>query len=185
MRYTAEHLDFLREQYPKLKLPSLTAAFNAAFALSQSKEKIKSATKRYKIRSGRSGEFVKGHLPKGCAFRPIGFEIIRRGYIEVKVDAPCPRTGYSPSYRLKHRMVWEQLHGPIPEGHIVCFLDCNRANCEPDNLVLLTQRQHSNLWGLGYNEAPAEIRATLLILAKIKARRTEYFASDGIKNGTI
>ena len=30
--------------------------------------------------------------------------------------------------------VWEQEHGPVPDGHAIVQLDGDPANCDPDNL---------------------------------------------------
>lgn len=57
-----------------------------------------------------------------------GDEIIDRGYTRVYSDG---------KWLLKQRVLWEQKHGPIPEGHIICFLDGDRGNLSEDNLVCL------------------------------------------------
>jgi hypothetical protein len=33
-----------------------------------------------------------------------------------------------------HRIVWQDIHGPIPAGWRVSFKDGNKSNCAPDNL---------------------------------------------------
>lgn len=47
-----------------------------------------------------------------------------------------------------HRAVWERVHGPIPRGYEVHHADHNRANNQPDNLVLLEGRAHGRHHGL-------------------------------------
>ncbi len=40
------------------------------------------------------------------------------------------------------RFNWVKHFGPIPEGYIVGFRNGDSLNCEPDNLILLTEDQH-------------------------------------------
>lgn len=44
-----------------------------------------------------------------------------------------------------HRMVWESIHGPVPDGYHVHHKDGNRANNQPDNLELLEGSEHLSL----------------------------------------
>jgi hypothetical protein len=76
--------------------------------------------------------FKKGNLPKN--HRPVGSERIvkKGGYIEVKTAEPK-------TWRLKHRIVWEQNNGPIPKGANIQFRDGNPQNCSIDNLYLITR----------------------------------------------
>lgn len=39
---------------------------------------------------------------------------------------------------LKHRLIYEQIHGKIPENHKIVFADCNKRNFDPDNLILVS-----------------------------------------------
>lgn len=41
-----------------------------------------------------------------------------------------------------HRMLWEALVGPIPEGYVIAHLDNNGQNNSPDNLALMTDLGH-------------------------------------------
>lgn len=42
---------------------------------------------------------------------------------------------------LKHRYVWKQHHGEIPQGMCVAFRDGNRQNCDISNLMLITEAE--------------------------------------------
>ncbi|MDO5770224.1 MAG: HNH endonuclease signature motif containing protein [Psychrobacter sp.] len=71
--------------------------------------------------------FKKGNLPHNC--KPVGHEYTTNdGYIMIKVSEAA-------GFKLKHRHVWEQAHGPIPERHVIRFLDGDRSNCTLDNLI--------------------------------------------------
>ena len=76
-----------------------------------------------------SGCFPKGHTPAN--YRPVGSERIDvDGYLYVKVEDP--RT-----WKLKHRLVWEEHHGPIPAGMNIMFRDGNKLNCDISNLEMV------------------------------------------------
>lgn len=64
-------------------------------------------------------------------YRPIGSTGIRDGYLVVKVTDnaelyPAKR------WQAVHRLVWEAAHGPIPEGHVVCFLPGRATTVEAE-----------------------------------------------------
>lgn len=46
---------------------------------------------------------------------------------------------------LKHRYVWEQHHGPIPEGYEVHHIDHNTHNNDISNLSLMRVHEHRSL----------------------------------------
>lgn len=63
--------------------------------------------------------------------REIGTERTHAdGYVYLRIESGCV---------LKHRHVWEQTHGPVPDGYVIVFIDGNRQNCSLDNLQLLSR----------------------------------------------
>ena len=75
--------------------------------------------------------FRKGHMPTN--HREVGSERINiYGYIEVKVAEPNV-------WRQKHRLVWEQEHGPIPEGYNIQFRNGDRQDLRICNLYLISR----------------------------------------------
>jgi hypothetical protein len=52
------------------------------------------------------------------------------GYVYLRTEEGCV---------LKHRHVWEQVHGPVPDGYVIVFIDGNRQNCSLDNLQLISR----------------------------------------------
>ena len=76
--------------------------------------------------------------------REVGSERVNAdGYIEIKVAEPS-------KWRLKHRYVWEQAHGPIPPSHNVQFRDHNPLDCRLENLYLISKaaqlKTENSLW---------------------------------------
>jgi hypothetical protein len=53
--------------------------------------------------------------------------------------------GYISSGVAAHRVAYENVHGPIPTGHIVHHTCGNRACVNPDHLVPLTRSKHARL----------------------------------------
>lgn len=75
---------------------------------------------------GRSAETRFKPGQRGSNWRPVGsYRINSEGYLDLKVSD----TGYPPrDWKGVHRIVWEQAHGPAPEGHVVVFKPGQRTN---------------------------------------------------------
>lgn len=172
--YTEEQKNFVRQNAKGVRTEELTAMFNARFKTNVTVTKMLSLRYRLGARSGligstgpNAGSFKKGHTPfnKGKRreeyvskesieksrqtqfkpghvpynTRPVGSERLDAdGYIRVKTAEP--RT-----WTLKHRLIWEKEHGPIPKGQFVTFLDGNKLNCSIDNLYLITKAENALL----------------------------------------
>lgn len=77
--------------------------------------------------------FKKGSIPHNK--KPIGTEVINDdGYIMVKVAEPN-------RWRLKHRIIWEQVKGAIPKGFNVQFKNHNPQDCRIENLYLISKAE--------------------------------------------
>jgi hypothetical protein len=93
---------------------------------------------------------MKGWQPEGCQatqfkkgemhgaaqhnYVPVGsYRISKDGYLEQKTNDDHP----TPARRWVgvHRLVWEAAHGPVPRGHVVCFLP-GRKSSEVDRITL-------------------------------------------------
>lgn len=75
--------------------------------------------------------FKKGHINGNK--RAIGSERVNvYGYIEIKVAEPN-------RWRLKHRLIWEQVNGEIPKGYNVQFKNHNPQDCRIENLYLISR----------------------------------------------
>ena len=121
------------------------------------------------MEASRRTQFKKGELhdrPDGW-FKPIGFErLSKEGYIEVKVRDGLQETP-NKNYVAKHRYIWEQLHGPVPEGHYIVFADGDKTNLDPDNLVAVPRVAWGPMMkrGAEYNDKEtleAQVRITEL-----------------------
>ena len=83
----------------------------------------------YNANSART-QFKKGTQPLNTKY--AGHERLAEGYILISVNQTNPHTGFERRYVLKHKWLWEQVHGPVPAG---MALKCkgDRLNTEPSN----------------------------------------------------
>jgi hypothetical protein len=183
--FTAEQHTWIEAQYKKHCIKDLTAIFNCTFNCSMTVSQIRSFTRNHKIKSGRTGQFnpgqtawndgmkgwdaggeshkarfKKGHIPLNQ--KPVGSERIdtKEGYVMVKVADPN-------TWRLKHIVEWEKVNGKIPDDHVLWFIDNDRTNCSPDNLMLATKGQHAVANKLGLGNADAQSKETVKLLAQL------------------
>lgn len=177
-----------------------------------SAEKLHSLRKREGCKTGRTGHFAKGAAPwskgkklpfnagsartqfkKGCPrggtaakiYKPIGSEQVRDGYLVRKIHDGFPMQS---RWRAVHILNWEQLHGPMPRGMALkCKSD--RANPDPSNWEMVPRSmlpRLNNRWGRNYDEAPAELKPTIMAVAKLensvserRKQLTAYQRSEG------
>ncbi|PRE20326.1 HNH endonuclease signature motif containing protein [Burkholderia multivorans] len=84
----------------------------------------------------RRTQFKKGQM-HGAAqqnYVPIGsLRLSKDGYLEQKVtdDHPVPARRWVGV----HRLIWEAANGPVPDGHVVCFLP-GRRSAELEKITL-------------------------------------------------
>ena len=207
--YTKEQLDWLRGHYPLLSAAELASTFNDLFGQTRTNSAIKATLGREKILSGRTGRiekgavswnkgkrgymganttsFKKGNRPHNTQY--LGHERASKdGYIEISIAETNPHTGYERRYKCKHVWLWEQTNGPIPKSHAVIFRDGNNRNFGEDNLLLVTRAELLCLNLHRYHEQPAELKPSILALAKVEAvagfRSRGRVPGAGRKKGT-
>lgn len=117
------------------------------------------------------GWFRKGHIPHTA--RGAGHESIdpKDGYVWMIVNERNPNTGAATRRVMKHKWLWEQANGPVPDGHALKCLDGNRQNIDPTNWIAVPRALLPRLngrFGRDYDNAPAEIKPTLLAIAKLE-----------------
>ena len=154
-RYTKEELDFIRKVTPGRHYHEIVEMFNKKFDFQINTKKLKETLKNHRISTGLTGRFEKGHTPynKGKKFPGTGNKaafkkgnvpsnrmnvgedaISSDGYIKTKIADPNV-------WEFKHKLIWKEKNGPIPEGHSVIFADGNRMNLDIDNLLLVSKAE--------------------------------------------
>ncbi len=213
-KWTEEELQFLRQYVLSHSWKETTEEFNRRFGCSLSACAVRSAGKRFKIKTGRTGYFSKGHEPENkgkkmapevyekCAptmfkkgqasmnHKPVGSISVRsshgnRPYLYEKVAEPN-------IWRLKHVLEWEKHNGPVPKGKIIIFADGDTMNTDISNLVMISQAQNAvmnrrSLHGCDkeHTEAAANVAALKIQISKRKKRLKKAKVLDGGEEGCI
>ncbi len=188
-----------------LPISEYAAAFAVRFGRDVSATNLHALRKRKGWKTGRTGHFAKGEAPhnKGVpcppgvggrhpnarrnqfrkgdlphTFRGAGHERIddKDGYVVMIVAETNPWTGAATRPVLKHRYLWEQVNGPLPDGHCLKCLDGDKTNTDPENWEAIPRALLPRLNGgrgktlVAYDEAPSELKPTILACARLHHR---------------
>ena len=160
---------------------------------------INALCKRQGWMTGRTGYFTKGTTPHnkghrmapevrarcaGTMFRkgnksgraeamekPLGYErLTPEGYIQRKVNNDRP---FNRRWKLVHRINWEAVNGPVPNGYALKCRDGNKANVAAENWEAIPRallpRLAGGRWGrMPYDHAEPEVRPAILAIARIE-----------------
>jgi len=183
IKYTDEMLMFLR-QHEETPRSELALKFNEKFGSNISVDSIKAKCFRMGLKTGRTGLFAQGHkawneglkgfmganttsFKKGnlpLNHKPVGHERITvDGYVEIKTAEPNV-------FKLKHRMIWEKVHGEIPKDHVVVFKNMDKEDCRIENLMLISRAELVRLNQSYRSLATPETNETCILMAKIKTK---------------
>lgn len=157
-KWTNEEKEYLTQIYKKNDYDTILKMMNDKFECSFNRNQIISFMRRNKLKSEaikNNGRFSKGMTPwnKGLSYMPnnketrfqkgniphchreVGSErIIRDGYIEIKVAEPN-------KWDLKHRVIYKEHYGEIPDGYNIIFADGNKMNFDIDNLIAVSKSE--------------------------------------------
>ena len=188
--YSPEMIAFLAAHYPVGPVSSWMAKFNETFGTNKSKGALTGSCKRFGIKSGRNGQFKKGHIShnKGKSFplrgraketafggcrsnkpdnrKPIGSTRVcsKDGYLLVKVSDPSV-------WRHAHVVLWEKHNGQIPDNHVIRFYDSSPEKIKAptlDNLFMVSRSVHARLTQMKLSKMPMEHKETAILIAKIE-----------------
>lgn len=124
------------------------------------------------IEAGKATRFKKGIMPPN-GIQPIGTERVDRdGYTWVKVASRKrdPRSAHD-NWVEKHRLVYEEHNGTIPEGCCVAFADHDKGNFDPANLVAVPRRLWATISRLGVGYHDRETLESCVALAELVQAR--------------
>lgn len=188
-KYSKEEHEFLRTFIPGHTYKEIVAEYNKRFDEPITESRVKAYMANHKINNGLTGRFKKGQIPfnkgkkgvcaKGCEktwftkghlphnTKPVGYErITKDGYIEVKIKMRPSSPDCNDNFKAKHHIVWEEVHGPIPKGYKITFLDGNKQNCSLDNLALITCAEHLQVTRRGLRSKNPRLTETGILIAK-------------------
>ncbi|MEB8418472.1 HNH endonuclease [Enterococcus casseliflavus] len=203
--FNDEQIRFIENNAEGTSNEALTGLINSKFGTNFTSKQIKGWKKNHKVSSGLTGYFEKGHVPinkgtKGMfnvggnktSFKKgkpaqnhklVGTERIdRNGYMIVKVQDNGP---WHKRWCPKHKVEWEKVNGPIPEGHVLIFLDGNKQNITMENLKLITQAQNLQLnrkqWRFEIPEATLAGVQLTQIQSKVENHKKAYTVPASVK----
>ena len=189
MKYTKEHLDFLRK-HEMMSRKELAKIFNSTFCTSASRKAIAQRCRKLGLVCPYDGRFKKGCIPankgtkglKGAnktSFKPgnipsnvkvIGSISYREDknsytYMHIKIAEPN-------RWQMLHVYIWEQKHGKVPAGHCVITKDKNPLNVSLDNLMLVTRSELARL-NQRYTSISPKLKETAVNVIRLQTKVKE------------
>lgn len=127
--YTDEQKQYVKDNINGHSYKELTAMFNKEFKLKLTCGQITGLIGHLNLHNLRDRQIL------GFKRADIGSELTDgNGFIRIKVKDPDV-------WEYKHKVVWEAVNGPVPEGYCLIFADKNKENCSFDNLILVSAKQ--------------------------------------------
>lgn len=162
--WTEEEKKIIYDNYKILQKKDIVIKLKEELGVERSVMNLKCFYHKFKLNSGMTGYFEKGCTPpnkgkkmspeqyakcKATMFKkgstpkntlPVGSEVYQNrdrksgktSYWYVKVAEPNV-------WEPKHRLLWESVYGPIPEGANIMFLDGDTNNICIENLRMITK----------------------------------------------
>lgn len=187
-KYSQEIYDFIAENVYGKSDKQLHEMLVDKFGDVMSVEKLHAFKKNNHLRNERDGRFKAGNVPytkgkkwndflspeaqeaskKTCYkkgniphnYVPVGSIRTVMGYLQEKVADPDV-------WKWKHRIVYEQHYGPIPEGKLICFKDGNTKNLDPENLMLMTNEENLEINHRKLRSGSRELTETGIMIARV------------------
>lgn len=195
--FPKEVVKYINKNYIGVGPKEMAKRLNKKFGKEYTRSQLKGFYRNHNLNSGLTGQFEKGHIPKNgfqpgqvpagsvkyrfkkghkpINWRPVGSERVNvDGYIEVKTEEPNV-------WKLKQKVVWEAVNGPVPYGFKLIFLDGNKENVSIKNLEIVSNDEmlEMNRKGLRYDDP--EFTKTGILIAKVN--RSAAKLQKGKENG--
>jgi len=187
--WTKAQRAWVKNSYKQMRHDVMPEPFFKAFGEHRTSAQFRSLINNQGFVSGRVTRFQKGGVPfnkgtkglmkanagtfkKGNVSaneRPLGFERISKdGYIEIKVPGKNRHTGYDGHFVFKHKYLWEKVHGAVPKGMAVTFIDGDKQNICIENLELITRAEVLQMNRHGINDLPKALLPVMRAIAKLE-----------------
>ena len=206
-RWPQGMFEYIRDNSWGVSSQAMADMVNEKFGTDFTAQRMKCFRAKYKIRSGETGWFRKGHSPgnKGrkqseyCT--PEAIEASRKHQFKKGQKPPNQlpvgsirrnKHGYLirkkqmegtqwERWEFLHRAVWEEHNGPVPDGMAVIFKDGNRQNCSIDNLMLISRAELATMVKKGLISEDPELTETGLAMVRLmqKARDLKKRGREG------
>jgi hypothetical protein len=124
------------------------------------------------IERTKATRFSKGNRPVTC--KKVGYERISKdGYIQIKVGEGRRQ------FKLKHRVIWAQHQGSIPDGYNVQFKDGNPQNCHIENLYLISRSEQMKNENSFHARYPEEVQKLIQLKGALKRQINKINKENG------
>lgn len=141
LRYSPELRAFIAENYYGTSTKALIDLIETQFGIKLTEGQLRQYGHRHGLKTGNTGKF---------GTRPAWNKGLSNPHGPTKVSPEGSLIFSSGRYHIKHgdkwveysRYLWEQAHGPIPEGHIIEYRDRNSRNCVLENLRMVDKETH-------------------------------------------
>ena len=162
--WTEAEKKIIYDNYKTLQKKDIVIKLKEELGVERSVMNIKCFYHKFKLNSGMTGYFEKGCTPpnKGKKLSPEMYEklkatMFKKGYkpkntlpvgseVYQNRDSKSGKLSYwyvkiaEPNvWKPKHRLLWESVNGPIPEGAKIMFLDGDTNNICIENLRMITK----------------------------------------------
>jgi len=184
--FPKEITEFILKRYKRTGYQAMAKLLKDQYGREYTSSQIRSYYRNHKLNCEIDGQFKKGNVPplkgkKGFAYpggekgwflkgnRPhnsveVGTEIITEdGYHKIKISEPD-------MWEFVHKIVWRENFGEIPKGMMVSYKDCNKDNIIPENLMLITNREHIELVRRGLRFKNSQYTEAGLALVKLNIK---------------
>lgn len=175
---------------------SLSTTFQRARKLGIGKSEVYLASPAAGRTNGRQGigtRFTKGHVPANKGLRRPGYapgrmketqfkkgqfpfnhdpdfyvlgalRVNADGYIDMRVSFEKGALGW----KVLHRILWEDEHGPVPEGYALTFKDHDKLNVELANIEMISRADLARRNSI--HNLPPELKGAITALGALKRR---------------
>ena len=161
--FTKEMREFIFANSEGVTYTQMTKMLNDRFQTDFPSSKLRWFYQNNKIKSG---------VTVSVNSKPVGSVVTDKdGYLRRKTE--------SGKWELLHRLIWEEENGPVPDGCKVTFLDGNKENVSPDNLVLVTNAEQMIVTRDNLRFQDPQMTKTGILIAKVKIAARERKKGGG------
>lgn len=170
-----EYVDYVKEICKGKTYVEITELLNKKFNLNKTVNQIKSLMNNRKITTGTGGHFKKGvpnpyntgkkipYKPRYNKGKPLLSERVNGdGTVLIKTSEK--------KWEIKSRYIYTKDIGPIPKGSRVVFLDNNKLNVVPENLIAISEREYIYMCVRQMFTEDREITLANLNITKLKLK---------------
>lgn len=192
--YNQSQIDFIYANYTKMLKTEILKVINK-MGCEHTYSSLKAFYTKNKLVSGIDTKMKKGHVSpnKGLKMdkktyekvKPTMFNKGHKPWNTHKIGDRCRVKDKSGVYYWKQKvaepdkwrfvahLVWEENNGPIPEGHVITYLDGNADNYDISNLVCITRNELLQLSRFYKNFKTTEERQVCIDIIKTKSKIRE------------